>query len=305
MSSDDRLTNCIVMADGKNKIIVYRDWKTTFDKLTDEEAGRLIKHFFNYVNDENPVPVDRLTEIIFEPIKQTLKRDLKNWEETKGGKSSGGQLGNLKRWHEDLYNQVVGGQMNIDEAVNIAQHRKASHTDKKPSHGIGGVAVSVSVSDSVTDSDREKDNHTKKSKVKSVEEKAELFKQRKLNFAATLEPHVSVYGREMILEFYRYWTEPNKSGTQFRQELEKTWDVERRLGTWAKREKITPNGTTKKNPQPNADDRRNDLVEREIAYRRGTSNSSGDRDIEDGSYTDVSDESNNEGTCNIFGGFGS
>jgi hypothetical protein len=29
-----------------------------------------------------------------------------------------------------------------------------------------------------------------------------------------------------------YWSEPNKSNTKFRYELEKTWDTERRLKTW-------------------------------------------------------------------------
>lgn len=66
--------------EGKNKIIVYKDWITIFDKLTDEEAGQLIKHFFNYINDLNPIIENRLLEILFEPIKQTLKRDLKKWE---------------------------------------------------------------------------------------------------------------------------------------------------------------------------------------------------------------------------------
>lgn len=67
------------MAEGKNKILVYKDWKTVFDKLTNEEAGALIKHFFDYVNDLDPKAPDRLTEIAFEPIKQTLKRDLEKW----------------------------------------------------------------------------------------------------------------------------------------------------------------------------------------------------------------------------------
>lgn len=33
-------------------------------------------------------------------------------------------------------------------------------------------------------------------------------------------------------KFIAYWTEPNKSGTKQRWELEKTFDVKRRLGTW-------------------------------------------------------------------------
>lgn len=68
------------MADGKNSIVVYADWLKKFECLTDEEAGRLIKHFFRYVNDLNPVSPDRITELSFIDIEQCLKRDLVKWE---------------------------------------------------------------------------------------------------------------------------------------------------------------------------------------------------------------------------------
>ena len=34
------------------------------------------------------------------------------------------------------------------------------------------------------------------------------------------------------LDFIDYWTEPNKSGTKLRFELEKTWSIDRRLKRW-------------------------------------------------------------------------
>ena len=56
---------------------------------------------------------------------------------------------------------------------------------------------------------------------------------RKLKFADTLKPFVEKYGKEMIRSFYDYWTEPNKSNSKFKQELQKTWSLERRLDTWS------------------------------------------------------------------------
>jgi hypothetical protein len=85
------------MADGKKNILVYRDWIHQFDKLTDEEAGQLIKHFFRYVNDLNPEPPNRIVEICFEPIKQTLKRDLQKWESTLEAKIMAGLASAEKR----------------------------------------------------------------------------------------------------------------------------------------------------------------------------------------------------------------
>ena len=63
------------------------------------------------------------------------------------------------------------------------------------------------------------------------------IEDRKLKFASTLEPFLQTYGKVFLNDFYKYWTEPNKSNTKFRAELEKTWDVERRLETWARNDK--------------------------------------------------------------------
>lgn len=68
------------MAEGKKSFIAYADWKDTFDKLPDEVAGKLIKHIFAYVNDENPLSDDYVIEAVFSNIKHTLKRDLDKWE---------------------------------------------------------------------------------------------------------------------------------------------------------------------------------------------------------------------------------
>ena len=68
------------MAEGKKGFVLYVDQRGIFDKLPDEKAGKLIKHIFSYVNDENPNTDDLLIDIAFESIKQQLKRDLKKYE---------------------------------------------------------------------------------------------------------------------------------------------------------------------------------------------------------------------------------
>lgn len=61
---------------------------------------------------------------------------------------------------------------------------------------------------------------------------------RKDSFYQLLVPYVGQYPKEMIRAFFDYWSELNKSGTRMRYELEKTWELPRRLATWARREKI-------------------------------------------------------------------
>ena len=67
------------MAKDKKGFILYSDLIHTINKLTDEQAGKLFKHILEYVNDNNPES-DQFTEVVFEPIKQTLKRDLQKYE---------------------------------------------------------------------------------------------------------------------------------------------------------------------------------------------------------------------------------
>jgi len=68
------------MAENKKSFLLYCDIIHTVEKLTDEQAGKLLKHTLKYVNDLNPTPEDIITEIAFEPIKQSLKRDLLKYE---------------------------------------------------------------------------------------------------------------------------------------------------------------------------------------------------------------------------------
>jgi hypothetical protein len=68
------------MAENKKSFLLYTDIHFTVKKLTDEQAGILFKHILSYVNDENPLLNDIVLDIAFEPIKQSLKRDLKRYE---------------------------------------------------------------------------------------------------------------------------------------------------------------------------------------------------------------------------------
>lgn len=86
------------MAEGKKSFILYCDQKGIWDKLDNEQAGKLIKHILSYVNDENPEIPDFITELAFEPIKAQLKRDLKKWENTTDARSNAGKAGAKARW---------------------------------------------------------------------------------------------------------------------------------------------------------------------------------------------------------------
>lgn len=86
------------MAKDKKSFILYVDQKDLWNKLPDDVAGKLIKHIYAYVSDENPESEDLIVNIAFEPIKQQLKRDLKLFEEKRVKRSEAGIAGANKRW---------------------------------------------------------------------------------------------------------------------------------------------------------------------------------------------------------------
>ena len=111
------------MAENKKSFVAYADWKETFDALSDEKAGQLIKHIFAYVNDENPKSEDMLINAVFASIKQTLKRDLRKWEKQYTQRVEAGKKSAQVRKHNST----------------LVNARSVSSTDS--------VSVSVSVSD--------------------------------------------------------------------------------------------------------------------------------------------------------------
>ena len=59
----------------------------------------------------------------------------------------------------------------------------------------------------------------------------------KSKFLEDLKLHKDYYSKDMLNAFYNYWTELNQSKTKMRFQLEKTFEINKRLVTWARREK--------------------------------------------------------------------
>lgn len=128
-------------------------------KMPDEDAGKLFKLIFEYTNDEEPdeSKYGILVEVAFAQIKQILKRDLVKWEDSKEGKRIGGRMGNLKRYQNDLYLQVVDKKLTLEQAEELALSRKTSHSDTYLSHSdvkesLPMASVAVNVNDNVNGS---------------------------------------------------------------------------------------------------------------------------------------------------------
>lgn len=73
---------------------------------------------------------------------------------------------------------------------------------------------------------------TKMHREKSEKKEVKPILERKKDFALSIQPYLDKYGKKMLNEFYAYWTEETQGKDKLRVELQKTWNVERRLSTW-------------------------------------------------------------------------
>lgn len=106
------------MAENKKSVLLYCDIIHTVEQLDDADAGLLFKHYLRYINDQNPEPPSKLIKIVFEPIKQNLKRDLKTWKLKIKKRSDAGKKGMASRWDNITNdNNVIKPITNITDTV--------------------------------------------------------------------------------------------------------------------------------------------------------------------------------------------
>ena len=139
---------------------------------------------------------------------------------------------------------------------------------------------SVSAYNNSVSAYRNEQSKVKESKIKETstiveEKKAEQANKLAAAKAATLKrrdefynsmiPYVDRYGKEMIRNFFNYWSELNKSETKMRFETNKTWEISKRLATWARNEKNYDNKNIRNYPAiPNGAKSREEQTDREI-----------------------------------------
>ena len=79
--------------DRKKSFVLYTDTRELWESLSDEQAGKLIKHIYSYAVGEDPDSPDEMTKLLSIQIKKTLDRDQNKWEEVKKARSKNGKKG--------------------------------------------------------------------------------------------------------------------------------------------------------------------------------------------------------------------
>ena len=82
----------------KDSFLLYTEWGEQINKLSDEQAGLLIKSIFAYKDGKEVPSLDPMTEMCFSVLKSTIDRDAEKYDEIcekrreagkKGGQANG------------------------------------------------------------------------------------------------------------------------------------------------------------------------------------------------------------------------
>lgn len=103
------------MAENKKSFLLYCDIIHTINKLSDEQSGILFKHILAYVNDQHPETNDVIIDLVFEPIKQGLKRDLQRYLSICERNKKNGENGGRPKKKPRKPSRLIGNPKNPDE----------------------------------------------------------------------------------------------------------------------------------------------------------------------------------------------
>lgn len=124
----------------KDSFILYTEQKEVIDKLTDEQAGKLIKAIYEYVETDKMPQLDSLLEIVIIPFKQNIDRNIDKWEQIKQKRSEAGKIG------AEIKKQKQAKQAN----ANFAKSKEANQAVNVNEN----VNVNVNVNDNVNVKDK-------------------------------------------------------------------------------------------------------------------------------------------------------
>lgn len=120
----------------KDSFVLYTDQKAVLDKLSDEQAGKLIKAIYEYVENGEMPELDNVLDLVITPFKTVLDKDKAKYEEVSKARAEAGSRGGKAKESKHKQNK----QLQTNES-------KTSNSDDN---------------DNVNDNDLEKENIKKK-----------------------------------------------------------------------------------------------------------------------------------------------
>lgn len=229
------------MAENKKGFLLYADLIHTVRKMPKDKAGELFVTILEYVNDENPVVNDMLVDLVFEPIKRQLKRDLEKYE---GKKTQWSEAGKASAEAKRLAKEEKKRLTDSTDVKNVATDLTVNVNDT--------VNVNVTVNDTVNGINKKEIESEKKIIIEDNPAEVEAKKEKEKS-AAKKEKEPEAAEVMEYPSFNDFWEEYDKK--QDRAACERKWlklpqkDKEAIMGHLPKYKISQPDKAFRKNPE--------------------------------------------------------
>lgn len=223
----------------KESFLFRKEWKDIIGGLPGRVRAEVYEAIIEYGISGKLPQLRTQAQIVFNFVKNDIDRE--NEEQRKKAEvSERMRKVVMKRWQSKEDNHV-----NTDVNTHVIRELYERNTDvyTEISHPelVRVVDNNINLEDNINNYNLQDKKTEKKETPKGGKKEKSLtdaLERRKRDFGNSLVPFVEKYGKETVRDFYEYWTEPNKSRTKMRYELEKTWDVSRRIARWAAHERV-------------------------------------------------------------------
>lgn len=159
----------------KKSFVMYESWGSVFERMSNEQAGELIKTIYAYQKDPEAVPNDPAISFVFELIKQQLDEDKEKYKKVCAARADAGKSGGRPKANDSEEKQTLSDEKQKKQML-LEKSKKSKCFFEKAKKA---------------DNDNDNDNDLKETTLESGKEKC---------FAPPTHENVSMYCKEMGFE---------------------------------------------------------------------------------------------------------
>ena len=181
--------------------IIHENIMRMSSQLDNEELARFFRHVYRYV-ESGQMPEEEpscAVNIIFNEWRLRYEADKERYEEVSQKRREAGRKGVNKRWNKNGSTAQDTGD-SVDEENAPTATSTVTEQPRTEAEGEGKLEI------------------------------------RKDNFYQSILPYAGQYDREMLNDFFQYWTELDKRRRRMRFEMQKTWETGKRLNLWSRKQ---------------------------------------------------------------------
>lgn len=204
----------------RSSFVFYKDWWDVLQELPKEQRLESYEAICNYAFG-GITPDDAIIKAVTGLMRSAIDRDNKKFED----KCIKNRKNILKRWGKE--NTTEYGGIRPNTTVKNVIRLDTKHTENENEN------------ENDNENDKESTNVPKKDELSlppknTLKQKQDTMLKHKAEFKDELSKFTDRYPKDMLNDFYEYWTEPNKAHTKMLFETKQTWDTSRRLSRWEK-----------------------------------------------------------------------